>query len=168
MLGVSFGELGVLFAVALMVLGPTRLPGLVRKMGRWVGKARTMAREFQQQLESEVNLDELNRMTDEIKLQAQGSTPAPPPDFTADPPATQPATESGSDNLAASGYPYGAQDPAPETYPDLPPDQPPDMAPPLPGDDTYSHAHAEGEAPLADEPPATDPDTSQKKDSDVA
>jgi sec-independent protein translocase protein TatB len=164
MLGVSFGELGLVFVVALMVLGPTRLPGLVRKVGRWVGKARTMAREFQQQLESEVNLDELNRMTDEIRLQAQGSTPAPPPEFTADPPVTQPATESGSDNLAASGYPYGAPDPAPETFSDLPPD----MAPPLPGDDTYSHAHAEGEAPQADEPPAAEPGADQKKDSDVA
>ena len=42
----GFSELLVVFMVALVVLGPTRLPGLVRKVGRWVGKARSMAREF--------------------------------------------------------------------------------------------------------------------------
>ena len=39
----GFSELVVVFVVALVVLGPTRLPGLVRKVGRWIGKARAMA-----------------------------------------------------------------------------------------------------------------------------
>ncbi len=63
MFGVDFSELALIFIVALVVLGPTRLPGLVRKVGRWVGKARGMARDFQQQLENEINIDELNRAT---------------------------------------------------------------------------------------------------------
>ena len=64
MFGVDFGEMLVIFVVALVVLGPARLPGLVSKIGRWVGKARTMARQFREQLENEINLEELNRMTE--------------------------------------------------------------------------------------------------------
>jgi sec-independent protein translocase protein TatB len=126
-------ELVVIFVVALVVLGPTRLPGLVRTMGRWVGKARSMARDFQQQLESEANLEELNRMTERRTREAQ--TPAPPPEFTGAPVEPPPATDASS--LANSGYPYGT--PAPGSAPQ-------------PGDDTYSHAHAAGEAPQAPTP----------------
>ncbi len=70
MFGVDFGEVLVIFVVALVVLGPTRLPGLVSKVGRWVGKARTMARQFREQLENEINLEELNRMAD-VRLEAR-------------------------------------------------------------------------------------------------
>jgi sec-independent protein translocase protein TatB len=79
MFDVNFAELLVIFVVALIVLGPTRLPGLVTKVGRWVGKARTMARQFREQLENEVNLEELNRMT-EAQTRAS-KTPPPPPGF---------------------------------------------------------------------------------------
>jgi sec-independent protein translocase protein TatB len=51
----SMGELAVIFGLALMVLGPKKLPGLVQQIGRWVGRARHMARQFREQLEQEVN-----------------------------------------------------------------------------------------------------------------
>lgn len=89
MFGVDFGEVLVIFVVALVVLGPTRLPGLVFKVGRWVGKARTMARQFREQLENEINLEELNRMTDVQSKAAK--TPPPPPGFNGEPfPAATP------------------------------------------------------------------------------
>src|SRR5262245_21854423 len=126
MFGVSFTELALIFIVALVVLGPTRLPGLVRKIGRWVGKARVMARDFQNQLENEINVDELNRMTD---IRSTTPTPSPSAEFSGDmnsPPATEPATESAPPSMADSGYPYGTPppvlDPVPEVVPDLPPD----------------------------------------------
>jgi sec-independent protein translocase protein TatB len=159
MFGVSFPELALIFVVALVVLGPTRLPGLVRKIGRWVGKARSMARDFQNQLETEINIEELNRMT-EMRSKEAPPSPAPSSEFSGDmnsPPATDPAPAS----MADSGYPYGAQqpalDPVPEVVPDLPPDHPPDAAPPQPGDDTYSHSHAYGDAPMSDAPVADEP-----------
>ncbi len=71
MFEIGFTELALIFGVALLVLGPTRLPGLVSKIGRWVGKARSMARDFRQQLENEVNLEELNKMTDLQTKQAR-------------------------------------------------------------------------------------------------
>ncbi len=48
-------ELAIIFSVALVVLGPKKLPGLVQQVGRWVGRARHMARQFREQLEQEVN-----------------------------------------------------------------------------------------------------------------
>ena len=83
MFDVSFPELLVIFVVALVVLGPTRLPGLVSKVGRWVGKARTMARQFREQLENEVSLEELNRMTEAQTKAAKN--PPPPPGFNGEP-----------------------------------------------------------------------------------
>ncbi|HXR51123.1 MAG TPA: Sec-independent protein translocase protein TatB, partial [Steroidobacteraceae bacterium] len=60
MFDLGFSELLMVFVVALVVIGPKRMPGLVKQVGRWVGKARTMARQFREQLESEVNLEELS------------------------------------------------------------------------------------------------------------
>jgi sec-independent protein translocase protein TatB len=51
----SMGELAIIFALALLVLGPKKLPPLVQQIGRWVGRARHMARQFREQLEQEVN-----------------------------------------------------------------------------------------------------------------
>ncbi|HTY95046.1 MAG TPA: twin-arginine translocase TatA/TatE family subunit [Steroidobacteraceae bacterium] len=51
----SITELAIIFGLALVVLGPKKLPGLVQQIGRWVGRARHMARQFREQLEQEVN-----------------------------------------------------------------------------------------------------------------
>jgi sec-independent protein translocase protein TatB len=70
MFEIGFSELLLIFVIALIVLGPQKLPKLVAQVGRWAGKARAMARQFREQLESEVNLDELTK--------AQTKTPPPP------------------------------------------------------------------------------------------
>jgi sec-independent protein translocase protein TatB len=46
MTGLSWGELLVVGIVALIVVGPKDLPVMFRNVGRFVGKARSMAREF--------------------------------------------------------------------------------------------------------------------------
>jgi sec-independent protein translocase protein TatB len=135
MFDLGFSELVVCFVIALVVLGPTRMPGLVRSIGRWVGKARAMARQFREQLESEINLDELNRATQKRTEEAD-KTPPQSAEASGEPPATD---TNEVEKLAAGGYPYG---PPPEPEPASAP------APsPQPGDDTYSHAHGAGEAP---------------------
>jgi sec-independent protein translocase protein TatB len=69
---VSFPHLALIFLVALIVLGPQKMPKLVAQVGRWAGKARAMARQFREQLENEINLDELNKTAESAKT--------PPPD----------------------------------------------------------------------------------------
>jgi len=53
MFEVGFTELLLIFALALIVLGPEKLPKLAQQVGRWVGRARAMARQFRDQLEEE-------------------------------------------------------------------------------------------------------------------
>ena len=57
MFDIGFSEILVIFVLALIVLGPEKLPRVVREVGRWVGRARAMARQFQEQLEDEVDVD---------------------------------------------------------------------------------------------------------------
>ncbi len=53
----SFSEILIIFVLALIVLGPEKLPTVVRRVGRWVGRARAMARQLQEQLEEEIDLE---------------------------------------------------------------------------------------------------------------
>jgi Tat protein translocase TatB subunit len=76
MFGIDFSEILVIFGIALVVLGPEKLPRLARTVGRWVGRARAMARQFREQLEQEA--DALHRSAD-----LRTSQPQPPPPATA-------------------------------------------------------------------------------------
>jgi sec-independent protein translocase protein TatB len=55
----GFSEILLTSAIALVVLGPERLPKVARQVGNWMGRARAMARQLSEQLEREVNADEL-------------------------------------------------------------------------------------------------------------
>lgn len=47
--------------VALLVIGPERLPAVARTAGLWVGRVRRMATGFREDLEQEFRADELKR-----------------------------------------------------------------------------------------------------------
>ena len=57
MFEVGFSEILLIFAIALLVLGPEQLPKLAADVGRWAGRARAMARQLRTQLEQEVQFD---------------------------------------------------------------------------------------------------------------
>jgi sec-independent protein translocase protein TatB len=77
MFEVGFTELLVIGALALIVLGPERLPKLAQQLGRWAGRARAMARQLRDQLDQEVHLqDERER-----RAQTPGAAAPPPPDI---------------------------------------------------------------------------------------
>ena len=57
----SFGELLVVAVVALVVLGPERLPKAARFTGLWVRKARAQWYSVKSELEHELASDELKR-----------------------------------------------------------------------------------------------------------
>lgn len=59
MFEVGFTEIIVILGLALLVLGPEKLPGLAEKVGRWTGRARSMARQLRSQLEQEVTLEQM-------------------------------------------------------------------------------------------------------------
>lgn len=59
MFDVSLGELAVISAVALVVLGPEKLPKVARAAGLMLGRAQRMAAEFRADLERDLNNSEL-------------------------------------------------------------------------------------------------------------
>ena len=75
MLDVGFSEILLTSAIALIVLGPEKLPKVARQVGNWVGRARAMARQLSEQLEREVSAEELMKQT----KTNNASTAKPPP-----------------------------------------------------------------------------------------
>jgi Tat protein translocase TatB subunit len=61
MFDIAFSEVLIIFVLALVVLGPEKLPKVAAQVGRWIGRARGMARQFREQLEEEVNLEEARK-----------------------------------------------------------------------------------------------------------
>lgn len=67
MFDVGFWELAIIAVVALLVVGPERLPGLARTAGLWVRRIRRFVGSVQQDIERELRMEELNRMIDKPK-----------------------------------------------------------------------------------------------------
>jgi sec-independent protein translocase protein TatB len=75
MFEVGFTEIILILGLALLVLGPEKLPALAEKIGRWTGRARSMARQLRSQLEQEVTIEQMAKSK---PMQAQRETPAEP------------------------------------------------------------------------------------------
>ena len=65
MLDISFSELLICFVVALVVLGPEKVPRLVRTIGNWTGRARVYMRNLTAELDRESRLSELKQQLEE-------------------------------------------------------------------------------------------------------
>lgn len=110
MFEVGFTELLLIFALALLVLGPQKLPKLAQQVGRWVGRARAMARQFRDQLEEEAhNLETKVSVDPGIDTSLEPKRPATPPA----PPASP--TPTAGETPPAQATPY--QDVEEEFYP---------------------------------------------------
>jgi sec-independent protein translocase protein TatB len=116
MFGIDFSEILVIFGIALVVLGPERLPKLAATIGRWLGRARSMARQFREQLEHEatrlqteakvvqdsakVVQDSAKGVHDSLDLNA-----ATQPQGSTEPPAASPAATTSEFGLHNAGAP---------------------------------------------------------------
>ncbi len=69
MFDIGWSEMAIILLVALIVIGPKDLPRVARTAGRWIGKARAMARDFQRSLEDmarEAELDEIKKGIEKV------------------------------------------------------------------------------------------------------
>jgi sec-independent protein translocase protein TatB len=57
----SFFELIVICVVALLVLGPDKLPGAIKTLGLWIGRLRRSFNNIKREIEQEVGADEIRR-----------------------------------------------------------------------------------------------------------
>lgn len=74
MFDVGFSELVLCFLVALVVLGPERLPPLARSLGRWTGQARSYLRHLSTELERETQATELKKQFQEARQALEEQT----------------------------------------------------------------------------------------------
>ena len=79
MLDFGFSEVVVTSMIALVVLGPKRLPGVMRRVGNWMGRARVMARQLTEQLEREINAEEILKQTKASAAAAPAPAASPAP-----------------------------------------------------------------------------------------
>ena len=107
MFGVGFSELLLVGLVALLVLGPERLPVAARMAGLWIGRLKRSFNTLKTEVEREIGADEIRRqlhnenilelereMKKSLQPQASGEAPAnaataPAPVETASPEPTQ-------------------------------------------------------------------------------
>lgn len=67
MFDLSWTELLVVAGIAIIVVGPKDLPGALRAVGRWTGKAKRMAREFQNQFNDALRETEIDTIKKELE-----------------------------------------------------------------------------------------------------
>jgi sec-independent protein translocase protein TatB len=155
MFDIGFSEVLLIFVIALVVLGPEKLPRVASQVGRWIGRARSMARQFREQLEEEVNLEQVRKAHEKTKSQGDGgagtsttgASGGTGSDAGTGAASTVPAT---SDTSA--GSPHDAQQASTEhgtqTLPDTSSASAATYRGPDPADfraDTFSHAHPTNE-----------------------
>src|SRR5579859_2160612 len=109
MLDVGFSEILLTSAIALIVLGPERLPKVARQVGNWMGRARAMARQLSEQLEREVSAEELLKEQSKPKPPAVNriappSAPLAPPTVAPPPSATPSAASPSAPYVANAGH----------------------------------------------------------------
>ena len=78
MFDVGYSELLLIAIVTLLVVGPKELPNLLRTIGKWTGKARTMARHFRSGFDTmirEAEIEEMNKQWAAHKQAIISSTP---------------------------------------------------------------------------------------------
>ena len=175
MFEIGFQELFLLGAIALLVVGPERLPGLARTVGVWVGKAQRLVGQVRADVEREIRAEELRQSMKEFSPTAalsdmrkeveefagEVSRPAAAGDRTAD---SGRAAESGSGEPEAAGGPR--PDPAGDTRAAADPAAPaeaagtagsertPEAPPPRPGAASEDGSGPAAPAEVADAGPA--------------
>jgi len=136
MFDIGWSELVLIGVVALIAIGPKELPGVLRMVGQWMGKARKMAAEFQGQFQEamrEAEMADLKKSFDEVKEAATGFNPL------------SSLQKDVSDALRVDALDKPAEAPAATAV--EPPASPTTPEPPTPATFVEAEAH-----PVADEP----------------
>ncbi|MNE04887.1 Sec-independent protein translocase protein TatB [compost metagenome] len=103
MFDVGFSELLLVALVALLVLGPERLPGAARTAGLWIGRLKRSFAAIKSEVEREIGADEIRRqLHNENILALERQQQAAQPDSTPASGAATPAAPSGEASAAAA------------------------------------------------------------------
>jgi sec-independent protein translocase protein TatB len=70
MFDVGFSEIVVIMVVALVVIGPDRLPAVARTMGKWWGGMQRYVNRIKMDVASSMELEELRELERKVKAEA--------------------------------------------------------------------------------------------------
>ncbi len=69
MFDIGFWELSIIAIVGLLVIGPDKLPGVARTVGKWVGRTQRFVTQVKDDIDRELKQDELRQaLKDEAGL----------------------------------------------------------------------------------------------------
>jgi sec-independent protein translocase protein TatB len=67
MFDIGFSEMGMIAVVALLVLGPERLPRVARQVGQWIGKLQRYVADVKSDINRQMDMDDLRKLQAEVK-----------------------------------------------------------------------------------------------------
>lgn len=134
MFGISFSELLVVGLIALLVLGPERLPGAARTAGLWIGRIKRSFNAIKTEVEREIGADEIRRQLHNERIleleremlavkndilppstpAPQAATPPPKQPVAAEPAAAAPPVSPPAPVTAPAPAPVASQDKTPQ------------------------------------------------------
>ncbi|MBI3345153.1 MAG: twin-arginine translocase subunit TatB [Gammaproteobacteria bacterium] len=71
MFDIGFSEIVLVGIVALLVVGPKRLPEIARTAGKWIGKTRRMIESVKADIDREFKTDELRKLLTEQQAEVE-------------------------------------------------------------------------------------------------
>lgn len=71
MIDIGVTKLAIIGAIALLVIGPEKLPGLAKTMGTLLGRARRYVADVKDEVNRSMELDELKKMKDTVENAAR-------------------------------------------------------------------------------------------------
>jgi sec-independent protein translocase protein TatB len=71
MFDIGFWELALIGIVALLVVGPERMPAMIRTAGQWTGQIQRLARDLRREIEQEAQTEEFKALNSEFRAEDQ-------------------------------------------------------------------------------------------------
>ncbi len=159
MFDISWSEFLLIGIVALVVIGPKELPAVMRTLGQWTRKVRSMATEFQNQFQEamrEAEMTDLKKQVDDMARDVADFDPLKG--------VREDVANVGSEMQRSLGAPAEQTPPVPDASAEpalpAPPAPPAEAAPdglPAPHDDAAAPAPAPAATPAADQTTAPTP-----------
>ena len=81
MFDIGFFELCLIGIIALLVIGPEKLPRVARTVGLWIGKAQGMVKTVKHEIDEQVRVEELKQSMERAKNTLDNSVTGPIKEF---------------------------------------------------------------------------------------
>ncbi len=125
MFGIGMPELLLLLAIALIVVGPKKLPELAKALGRGIAEFKKATNELKESLETNTEFSELKQSFDDIQETVLDATlpskPSEELDSEEESTATTPSVEENEDDIELASASSDDDVEEPETTPPSPP-----------------------------------------------